>query len=89
MPMIDEDFLSHELSLPEGHGKDRVVQWHVFRSREAAEAFIPHVRLNEDQHLVGGYTRDSVGPLWWVGVQVGDLDRWGNRNAVNKHGASP
>lgn len=86
--MVSDDFLSHELSLPEGHGKDNVVQWHVFRSREAAEAFVPGVKLTESQHLVGGYTRDSVGPLWWVGVQVDDLDRWGNRTAVNKHGAS-
>ncbi|WP_018953678.1 hypothetical protein [Thioalkalivibrio sulfidiphilus] len=86
--MVDEDFLAHELALPEGHGKDHVVQWHVFRSREAAEAFMPHVKLAEGQQLVGGYTRDSVGPLWWVGVQVDDLDRWGNRTAVNKHGAS-
>nr|WP_175628243.1 hypothetical protein [Thioalkalivibrio denitrificans] len=86
---MDEDFLSRELSLPEGRGRDGVVQWHVFRSREAAEAFVPNVKLNDGQKLVGGYTRDSVGPLWWVGVQVSDLDRWGNRSAVNKHGASP
>lgn len=87
--MVDADFLSHEQSLPEGHGRDRVVQWHVFRTREAAVAFIPGVRLTEGQQLVGGYTRDSVGPLWWVGVRVNDLERWGNRGAVNKHGASP
>ena len=87
--MNDTDFLAHEHPLPEGHGSDGVVQWHVFRSREAAEAFVPNVKLDRDQRLVGGYTRDSVGPLWWVGVQVGDVDRWGNRGAVNKHGASP
>ena len=87
--MVDEDFLTHELALPEGHGKDRVVQWHVFRSKEQAEAFLPGVRLGGGQHLVGGYTRDSVGPLWWVGVQVEDVAHWGNTHAVNKHGASP
>lgn len=86
--MREVDLLDHELALPEGHGKDRVVQWHVFRTKAQAEAFLPGVRLAEGQSLVGGYTRDSVGPLWWVGVQVDDVDRWGNRQAVNKHGAS-
>lgn len=86
--MQDEDFLSHELALPEGHGKDKVVQWHVFRSRQQAECFLPGVKLMNDQHLVGGYTRDSIGPLWWIGVQVCDLHAWGNTHAINKHGAS-
>lgn len=83
--MRDLDVLDHELALPEGHGRDGVVQWHVFRTREQAEAFLPGIRLGEGQHLVGGYTRDSVGPLWWLGVQVEDIRRWGNRAAVNKH----
>lgn len=87
--MHEEDLLNHELALPEGKAQDRVVQWHVFRTREQAQAFMPGVRLGAGQRLVGGYTRDSIGPLWWVGVQVDDLARWGNLQAVNKHGASP
>ncbi len=85
--MVDEELLSHELALPEGHGKDGVVQWHVFRSRRQAEEFLPAIKLSEEQQLVGGYTRDSVGPLWWVGVQVADPASWGNASAINKHGA--
>ena len=79
------EFLMHERSLPRGDGKDNVVQWHVFRSREAAEEFIPSIVLSEGQHLMGGYSRDSIGALWWVGVVVDDLARWGNRAAINKH----
>ena len=87
--MREEEMLNHELALPEGNAKDRVVQWHVFRTRQQAEAFVPGVRLGEGQSLIGGHTRDSIGPLWWVGVQVEDVAQWGNARAVNKHGASP
>ena len=86
--MQDEDILSHELGLPEGHGHDRVVQWHVFRSRDKARQFMDGIRIGEGQCLVGGHTRDSVGAIWWVGVQVDDVDTWGNGQAVNKHAAS-
>lgn len=80
--------LEEEQSLPEGHGADLIVQWHVFRSRPQAEQFARGIHLAEGQELVGGYTRDSIGVLYWVGVHVGDLEKWGNRAAVNKHGAS-
>jgi hypothetical protein len=86
--MLDVDMLSHEVALPEGQGRDGVVQWHAFRSRSAAEDFVPGMKLGAGQRLVGGYTRDSIGPLWWVGVQVDDIESWGNRAAVNKRGAS-
>jgi len=86
--MRDLDFLDEEKSLPEGHGSDRVVQWHVFRSRAETEQFARAIRLGAGQTMVGGFTRDSLGGLYWVGVQVDDLDAWGNRAAVNKHGAS-
>ncbi|MEJ2059809.1 MAG: hypothetical protein P8Y64_04905 [Gammaproteobacteria bacterium] len=87
--MVDEDILSHELSLPEGHGRDGVVHWHIFRDRDQAEQFLPCIKLTDSQQLVGGYTRDSLGKIWWLGVQVSNVDQWGNRTAVNKHGASP
>lgn len=45
------------------------------------------MELSEGQDLVGGWTRDSVGMLYWVGVHVDDLERWGNAGAVHKHGA--
>lgn len=80
--------LERERSLPEGHGADLIVQWHVFRSRPEAERFALGIHLGQGQELVGGFTRDSIGLLYWVGVHVDDLERWGNRGAVNKHGAS-
>lgn len=87
--MQDHDLLAHELALPEGHGHDHIVQWHVFRTRDAAEEYIPCIKLDDGQAIVGGHTRDSVGALYWVGVQVDNLAAWGNDTAVNKHGASP
>lgn len=86
--MTDFAFLEEEQPLPEGHGHDHIVQWHVFRSRSAAETFARGIRLERDQRMVGGFSRDSVGVLYWVGVHVDDLEAWGNRSAVNKHGAS-
>ncbi|OBS09954.1 hypothetical protein [Acidihalobacter prosperus] len=74
--------------LPQGHGIDGIVQWHCFRHREDAAGFVPSIRLLGAQQLVGGRTEDSLGPLWWVGVRVDNLGRWGNLQAVNKHGAS-
>ncbi|WP_043739850.1 hypothetical protein [Thioalkalivibrio nitratireducens] len=87
--MTELALLDQEHPLPEGRGNDRIVQWHVFRARGQAETFAHGVRLAPGQRLVGGFTRDSLGRLYWVGVQVDDLDAWGNRSAVNKHGASP
>lgn len=86
--MQDLGFLQEEQSLPEGHGRDRIVQWHVFRSRSETEQFARGIRLGPGQTCVGGCTRDSFGVLYWVGVQVDDVEAWGNRAAVNKHGAS-
>jgi hypothetical protein len=83
--MAELSFLSEEHTLPRHPDRERMVQWHVFRSRTAAEAFVPAIRLGDNQRLVGGYSRDSVGPLWWVGVQVDSLEQWGNRLAINKH----
>ncbi|ARU32475.1 hypothetical protein CAP31_12765 [Sulfuriferula sp. AH1] len=64
---------------------NHVVSWHVFRTLSEAEAYADHIVLNPGQHLAGGIDHDSVGSLWWVGVEVDDLSRWGNAAAVNKH----
>lgn len=69
------------------HGSKQVVQWHVFRSLTEADEFADHILLGTDQALVGGSAQDSVGTFWWVGVEVGDVSRWGNFTAVNKHAA--
>lgn len=86
--MYDAGFLNQERSMPSPGGKGNVVQWRVFRTKTEAEDCIRSVRLEQGQRLVGGYSRDSIGPLWWVGVQVDDIAEWGNRQAINKRGAS-
>lgn len=76
--------LEQQRRLPSSHGSHNVVQWHVFRSAGEAGDYARHIELGAGQRIVGGCDRDSVGPLWWVGVEVDDLARWGNRAAVNK-----
>ncbi len=79
--------MQRELPLHDQHGGKQVVQWHVFRDMGEADEFADHIMLGDDQLLVGGAARDSVGEFWWVGVEVGDLSHWGNLTAVNKHAA--
>lgn len=83
--MDAEKLLAQERPLPSVGGGEGIVNWHVFRQREAALKFIPGIRLGEGQEIVGGHTADSLGELWWVGVRVADIERWGNRQAVHKH----
>ncbi len=71
--------------LPAHNADNKVVSWHVSRTVGEAAQFAAGIRLGDGQHLVGGRDRDSVGELWWVGVEVDDLARWGNHAAVNKH----
>lgn len=61
-----------------------IVTWRSFRTPQAAVDYAAHVLLEPGERLVGGSTRDSVGPLWWVGVAVDDPERWGNRAAIHK-----
>lgn len=82
--MAELKFLRRERSLPDRDGLGRVVHWHVFRAPDEAHRFAHNVLLGDGQTLVGGYSRDSVGPFWWVGVQVADLGHWGSSRAINK-----
>lgn len=77
--------LERERPLPNADPqKSHVVYWHVFRNRDEVAAFSRRILLEEGERLVGGHTADSIGALWWVGVQVEDLEAWGNRRAVHK-----
>lgn len=82
--MARAEFLNQDRPLPQA-GSGNVVQWHVYRSQREARNHVADVMLGEGQHLTGGHSSDSIGDLWWVGVQVDDLKRWGNRSAINKH----
>lgn len=66
---------------------ENVVNWSIFRRRSEAEDYIHNIRLGKDQILVGGQGRDSIGPYWWVGVRVQDLEKWGSPHAVHKRDA--
>jgi hypothetical protein len=86
--MSGQEIFERNAPLLSGDGSDGVVHWHVFRSLEQAREFTSCIRLGEGQSLVGGTTNDSVGRLWWLGVRVDDVERWGNVQALNKHAAS-
>lgn len=84
--MPNDHFLDEAREVPSVVPMARVVNWSIFRSREAAGEHLPHVHLGAGQALVGGHGQDSIGPYWWVGVQVDDIGHWGDVAAVNKHG---
>ena len=81
MNVMLEEFQSLQQSKAGGH----LVNWRIFRRPEDADAHLGHIMLGEGQHVVGGRDIDSVGPCWWVGVMVDDLQRWGNHASINKH----
>lgn len=58
--------------LPADPVAERIVSWHVFRRQEEAREFGRHILLGKGEELIGGLTRDSLGPLYWVGVRVED-----------------
>ena len=78
-------FLNEYRSLPARDPGNKVVSWHVFRTVSEAEEYADSILLSDGQHIVGGMDSDSIGKLWWVGVEVDDIARWGNPAAVNKH----
>jgi hypothetical protein len=86
--MIDTLLLQYR-PLPQRSRPHRVVTWHVFRTPGEAQAYATGIRLGSGQQITGGHDEDSVGPLWWIGVEVDDLNAWGNRDAVNKHAGDP
>ena len=79
------EFLASHRSLPDHRAENRVVQWHVFRDVAQADDYASHIQLSSGQTIVGGFDSDSIGTLWWVGVEVDDLARWGNHSSINKH----
>lgn len=74
--------VEHPRELPQNPVEEHVVFWRTFRSADQAVAFSHAIQLGEGQELVGGCTRDSVGELFWIGVHVDDLAKWGNTKAI-------
>lgn len=62
-----------ERPVPDDPAKARLATWSVFREPEKALTYARYVLLDEGDELVGGRTHDSLGALYWVGVQVRSL----------------
>lgn len=77
-----QNLLTQQCPLPQDPKAERVVMWKVFRTLDEALEYPRHIMLGPDQSLVGGHSEDSAGELWWVGVQVADLEAWGNSQAI-------
>lgn len=77
-----QELLQHERRLPEDPKKERVVLWKVFRNLNEAFEYSRHILLEADQRLVGGHAADSAGEFWWIGVEVENLEAWGNSQAI-------
>ena len=77
-----KDLLQQQNPPPKNPKSERIVFWKIFRTAEQALEYSHHILLEPDQKLVGGCGSDSVGPLWWLGVQVADLAAWGNSQAI-------
>lgn len=74
--------LTQSRNLPEDPKKDRVVMWKVFRDENAALEYSHHIILEPDQRIVGGCSKDSAGIFFWLGIEVPDLEAWGNTQAI-------
>ena len=68
--------------LPEHPIEEQIVFWRTFRRIDEAAAFSHAIMPGDGQTLVGGRTRDSLGELYWIGVHVDDLGKWGNTKAI-------
>ncbi|MEJ2645360.1 MAG: hypothetical protein P8180_10580 [Gammaproteobacteria bacterium] len=78
--------LDSEAPLPnENPAREHIVNWHVFRRRESALQFARNIMIESGVTLVGGNTSDSVGRLWWVGIRVDNLEKWGHKSAIQMH----
>lgn len=76
------DLLLTHRPLPQDPVQERIVLWRSFRTEQEARDYAQHVMLGAGQHLVGGTCEDSVGAMYWIGVQVDDIAKWGNTKAI-------
>lgn len=74
--------LNQPRSLPQDPVRERVVMWKGFRTLDAAATYSTAVMLGQGQEIVAGKTSDSIGDLYWIGVRVDDLAKWGNTKAI-------
>lgn len=74
--------LRHDRALPTDPRKERVVLWKVFRDKSSVIEYSQHILLEPDQRLVGGQSVDTIGPFYWLGVEVEEIENWGNTHAI-------
>ncbi|MHB1951833.1 MAG: hypothetical protein ACYCQK_10205 [Acidiferrobacteraceae bacterium] len=79
---IDAAALEQLRPLPNDPAKEHIVLWRIFRAVPDAIRFSTTILLCEGQRLVGGRATDDIGTLYWVGVHVDDMARWGNVRAI-------
>jgi len=79
---ISEEVLRKPRPLPQDPVRERVVVWRSFRSMDEAIGYSTNILLSKSQNLVGGCCSDDIGAIYWVGVQVDDVSRWGNTKAI-------
>lgn len=77
-----KQLLSQSRKLPDDPQKDRIVLWKIFRNENDALEYSHHILLEEDQRIVGGSSSDSAGNFFWLGIEVEDLEAWGNTQAI-------
>ncbi|MES2408558.1 MAG: hypothetical protein V4528_14690 [Pseudomonadota bacterium] len=77
-----KQILNASRPLPEDPKAERVVLWKVFRNTEDALEYSHHILLEPDQTVVGGHASDSVGEFFWLGIEVADLEAWGNTQSI-------
>lgn len=77
-----KSLLDQEHILPHDPREARIVLWKTFRDPEEALAFSRNILLEKGQTLLGGHCQDSLGTLYWVGVQVENLAAWGHPMAI-------
>ncbi len=77
-----DQLLSQSRNLPEDPQKERIVLWKIFRNKDDAHEYSQHILLEDDQRIVGGSSNDSAGDFFWLGVEVEDLEAWGNTQAI-------
>ena len=70
--------LQQESPLPQqSDAEQRLICYsHTFRNVDKALLFATGILLKQGESLVGGKTQDSIGDLFWLGVQVSNLEQW-------------
>jgi len=74
--------LAQSRPLPQDARAERVVLWKAFRNEDQALEYSRHILLEDGQRVVGGCGEDDMGWYCWLGVEVDDIEAWGNSQAI-------